>query len=186
MWIYLTPIITSFTSTISSLTHGIYSHISYLRTRFNKFMKLVNGYRDHGHPLHRSIYYASRLVYKRRQLDHYASSSSLREKNYLFTKVVVGGTMQLVLTKLRTGPKPMLEYAYFDGVRKDHFFNLISGPNRDFSGNTDVLFLFGKEIRYKYLSQPEICIRSEIGENDRTHQIHELEKKILSMTLSYD
>ena len=192
MGMYLTPFTTLSSAVARGFVQGVSQGVaclSYVCSRFSKFMKLVNGYRDHGHPLYRSLYYASRLVYKRRMLDQYAASSSLKEKNYLFTKVVVGGTMQLVLTRVKQGPKPILEYAYFDGVRKDHFFNLISGPNRDFGGNTEVLFLFAKEIRYKYLSQPEICIRSEIGEIDRTHQIHqvnELEKKILSMTLSYD
>jgi hypothetical protein len=190
MWIYLTSIFSSLTrglshlkSTVSNVKSTVSTRISHLRARYNKFMKLVNGYRDHGHPLYRAVYYSARLVYRRNQLDHYAATSSVKEKNYLFTKVVVGGAVHLILTRVKTGPKPILEYAYFDGVRKDHFFNLISGPNRDFGGNTEVLFLFAKEIRYKYLTQPEICIRSE--NVDTTHS-DELEKKILSMTLSYE
>ena len=165
MWIYLT------------------NCLGNLRTRFNKFMKLVNGYRDHGNSLYKSVYYSFRLLYKRAQLEHYTEISSIREKNYLFTKVVIGGSVQLVLTKIKSGPKPMLEYAYFDGVRKDNFFNLVSGPNRDFCGNSEVLFIFAKEIRYKYLNHPEICIRSELVSTDHSY---ELEKKIFSMTQSYD
>jgi hypothetical protein len=106
----------------------------------------------------------------------------VKEKNTLFLKTVVGGTVQLIPYRIKSGPKPVLDYAYFDGVRKDQLFILLSGPNRDFNGLMDVLFLFAQEIRYKYMTQPEIEIRTESG---RVQSI-ELEKKILSIALPYD
>jgi hypothetical protein len=148
----------------------------------NKFQKLVNGYHDHGHSWWKSLFYALRMVYKRRQLDHYSTISSVRAKNFLFLKTIVGGTVQLIPFRVKSGPKPVLEYAYFDGVRKDHFFNLLSGPNRDFNGFMDVLFLFAQEIRYKYVNQPEITTRTAISK----HHSDELEKKILSITQPYE
>jgi hypothetical protein len=129
-----------------------------------------------------SIFYSLRLIYKRHLLESYSNNSTVREKNFLFVKTVVGGAVQLIPFRIRNGPKPILEYAYFDGVRKDELFKLLSGPNRDFNGLLDSLFLFGKEIRYKYINQPEMMMRSEIGH----HISEELEKKILSMGLSYD
>lgn len=164
MWIYLT------------------TTVNYVKTKLQKFQKLVNGYRDNGHSWWKSLYYALRLVYKRRQLDHYSDISMVKEKNTLFLKTVVGGTVQLIPYRIKSGPKPVLDYAYFDGVRKDQLFILLSGPNRDFNGLMDVLFLFAQEIRYKYMTQPEIEIRTESG---RVQSI-ELEKKILSIALPYD
>jgi hypothetical protein len=97
-------------------------------------------------------------------------------------KTVIGGSVELIPYKLRSGPKSVLEYAYIDDVRKDKLFQLLSGPNRDFSGNTEVLFMFGTMIRYKYMNQPEITIRSDRG----MITAQDLEKKILSMCQPYD
>lgn len=168
MWIYLTE----------HISHTV----EYLKTKLTKFRKLVSGYRDHGHSFTMSVYYALRLVYKRRELEKYSEISMVKEKNILFIKTVVGGTVQLIPYRIKSGPKPVLEYAYFDGVRKDHLFRLLSGPNRDFNGVMDVVFLFAKEIRYKYVNQPEISTRSGSERVDS----EELEKKILSITQPYD
>ena len=154
---------------------------SYIYSTFLKFKKLVSNYQDQGHGVVKSIFYSLRLVYKRNLLESYSSISTVREKNFLFVKTVTGGTVQLIPFRVRSGPKPVLEYAYFDRVRKDELFNLLSGPNRDFNGLIEALFLFGKEIRYKYLNQSETTIRSEIG----NHDSHELEKKILSIGQPY-
>lgn len=164
MWIYLT------------------TTISYIKSRLNKFYKLVSGYQDHGHPLWKSVCYALRLVYKRRQLENYSKISMVKDKNTLFLKIIVGGTVQLIPYRVKTGPKPVLEYAYFDGIRKDYLFTLLSGPNRDFNGMMDVLFLFAQEIRYKYVNQHEISTRSGSGRVYST----DLEKKILSIAQPYD
>lgn len=163
MWVYLT------------------NYTNYVKTKLGKFRRLVNGYRDQGYSLWKSLYYSFRLLYKRQQLETYSASSTVREKNTLFIKTIVGGTVEIIPYRVKSGPKPVLEYAYFDEVRKDHLFNLVSGPNRDFNGINDVLFMFGEEIRYKYVNQPEIFMRSSIG---RTHS-EELEKKILSITQPY-
>ena len=148
---------------------------------FTKFKKLVDNYQDQGYCLLSSIFYSCRLVYKRYLLEAYSASSTVREKNFLFVKVVIGGSVQLIPFRLRSGPKPVLEYAYFDGVRKDDLFKLVSGPNRDFNGMIDSLFLFGKEIRYKFMNQSEISMKSDHG----YHPSEELEKKILSISLPY-
>jgi hypothetical protein len=164
MWIYLTEL------------------ASYAKTRILKFRKLFSGYREQGHSWWKSLYYSIRLVYKRKKLEDYSKSSCVREKNVIFMKTVIGGSVELIPYKLRSGPKPVLEYAYIDDVRKDKLFHLLSGPNRDFSGNSEVLFLFGSMIRYKYMNQPEITIRSDRG----TVAAQDLEKKNLSMCLPYD
>ncbi len=162
MWIYLTET------------------FSYLQKKLSKFRKLVNGYREQGHSLPSSLFYASRLVYRRNQLEHYSQISSVKEGGYIFVKVVIGGTPQLISYRIKSGPKPVLDYAYFDGERKDKLFLLLAGPNRE--PNPNVLFLFGKEVRYKFLNQPEVTMKSESTHPSTTH----LEKKILSMCSSYD
>lgn len=164
MWIYLTET------------------FSYVAKKLSKFRKLVNGYREQGYSLPSSIFYAARLVHRRNQLDHYSQISSIREGGFVLVKIVSGGTPQLITYRIKPGPKPVLEYAYFDGERKDKLFLLLSGPNRDFNSNPNVLFLFGKEVRYKFMNQPEVTMKSESTHHSTTH----LEKKILSMCSSYD
>jgi hypothetical protein len=106
----------------------------------------------------------------------------VREKNILFVKTVVGGSVQVIPIKIKSGPKRVLEYAYFDGERKDELFLLLSGPNRDFNQLEEVLFMFGEEIRYKFMNRSEITIRSQNG----SELSKELEKKIFSLCQSYD
>lgn len=171
MWIYLTNVI-----------GHLSSQLSHLSSRFHKFKKLVNGYRQQGHSFVSSVFYASRLVYRRNQLDHYSQISSVREGGVVFVKTIIGGTPQLITFRVRSGPKPVLDYAYFDGERKDNLFLLLSGPNRDFNSYPAVLFMFAKEIRYKFINQPEVTMKTDSTHHSATH----LEKKILSMCSSYD
>lgn len=150
--------------------------------KFTKFRKLVKGYRDRGHSLPASLFYASRLIYRREQLEHYSRISSVRENGMLFVKTVIGGTPQLLTFRIKNGPKPVLEYSYFDEKRNDKLFLLLAGPNRDFNGHSESLFLFGNEIRYKFMNQPEITIKSQSPHRSTTH----LEKKIFSICQTYD
>jgi hypothetical protein len=167
MWIYLTQT------------------VLYVKTKFIKFRKLVNGYRDQGHSLCSSVFHAFRLVYRQRQYDHYSEISSVRHNNTVFVKVIVGGSPQIVTIRVKNGPKPVLEYAFFDNKRNDKLFLLLSGPNRDFNDSPEVLFLFGNEIRYKFMNRHEIAMKSE-NQNHTTESSRELEKKILSICHAYD
>jgi len=167
MWIYLTET------------------LSYIKTKLSKFRKLVDSYREQGHSLCSSLFYASRLVYRRRQLDHYSEISSVRHGNTLFIKTVVGGAPQILTFRLKSGPKPVLEYAYFDEKRNDKLFLVLSGPNRDFNNHPDVLFLFAHHVRYKFMNRPEISMKSEIR-NHTIDSTRNLEKKIFSICQAYD
>lgn len=153
-----------------------------LFNRLTKFRKLVSSYREQGYGILKSIFYSCRLLYKRYLLESYAKENMVREKEFLFVKAVVGGTVEIIPFRVKSGPKPILEYAYFDGVRKDDLFKLLSGPNRDFNGLIDVLFLFAEEVRYKFMNKDEVTIKS-----DREYiPSEELEKKILSISLPYN
>ena len=156
---------------------------SYVQYKIGRFRKLVNTYyheEKYSYPV--SLYKSFSIVLRSAYIDFCTHISIIKSKSYSFVRIFQGGSVYLLVVKNKSGPKRILEYAYFGEERMDHVMNLLLGPNRDFNGNPDVLTTIASNVRYKFIEDDhEIIVKDEFSASpDRIDR--EIIKKILSMS----
>lgn len=176
MFSYALSLIT-FVSSVYT-TYKIIENRQYISQKAKSFKSLVNTYRNENYSYPQSVYKALSIVIRTNCLEFISNLTTIKDKQYSLVKLVHGGSIYMLPIHHRSGPKKMLEYAYFGEERNDLLFKMISGPHRDFNGHRDILFHLANRIRYKYINDEEIVLEKQ-GDFDWIN--HELIKKILSM-----
>jgi len=156
---------------------------SYAQYKVGRFRKLVDTYyydEKYSYPV--SLYKSFSIVVRSSYIDLCTYISVIKSKSYSFVRVFQGGSVYVLVVKNKSGPKKILEYAYFGEERMDKLMNLLLGPNRDFNGNPEVLKEISSNVRYKFIEEDsEIIVKDEISSSpDRMDR--EIIKKILSMS----
>ena len=165
----------------AALLYSLY-HRNYISTKLSKLKSVAKGYkeRDPSQSWFMSYGKALVLIFKCKCIDIYNSFTSINTKRFTFVKYIQGGNVCLAIIPNKNGPKPHLEYGYIDDVRVDELIKILSGSNRDFSGQKNALFEFGNTIRYKFSDEDEVNMINPSGsENSKKSENLKKIKKLV-------
>jgi len=155
---------------------------SYAQNRVDRFFRLVDSFRAEEYSYPASLYKASSIVARSSYLDWYAYLSTVRAKRHSYVKFIQGGATYAIPVRHPSGPKRVVEYAYFGEHRMDHAFRMVVGPGRDIERHRDALLELAATIRYKLVGDPDECVLSDPDAEDPLRVDHETIKKILSLS----